>query len=215
MNGHRVLTLVVFVAVTHELGAASLELTVKDTRGAFVSDAVVYAQRNGASSGLEKKQAIIDQRDKQFVPYVTAVQVGTSIMFPNSDNIRHHVYSFSPAKKFELPLYSGIPAKPVVFDKVGFVTLGCNIHDWMIAYVAVLPTPHFQVTGQEGRASLKNLPAGQYRVEVWHPSLKGAPENTAQDVDLSSAVKELLFNLDLKPDFRARRAPGLSTGGYR
>jgi hypothetical protein len=74
---------------------------------------------------------------------------------PNSDNIRHHVYSFSPAKKFELPLYSGVPAEPVVFDKVGFVTLGCNIHDWMIAFVAVLPTPYFQATGKDGRATLK------------------------------------------------------------
>jgi hypothetical protein len=159
---------------------------------------------------------IIDQRDKQFVPYVTALQVGTSVMFPNHDNIRHHVYSLSPAKKFELPLYTGIPAKPVVFDKVGFVTLGCNIHDWMIAYVAVLPTPYFQVTAKKGVALLKGLPAGQYTVKVWQPSLKGSPEDSAQHIDLASrAVKELLFTLDLKPDFRARRAPGLSTGGYR
>ena len=93
---------------------------------------------------------------------MTAVQVGTSILFPNKDNIRHHVYSLSSAKKFELPLYKGVPAEPVVFDKEGFVTLGCNIHDWMIAYVAVLGTPYFQVTGREGHALLKNLPPGQY-----------------------------------------------------
>src|SRR5207302_1290602 len=99
--------------------------------------------------------------------YVTAVQVGTAVMFPNKDNIRHHVYSFSPAKKFELPLYAGIPAEPVVFDKEGIVTLGCNIHDWMVAYVAVLPTPYFQVTGREGRALFSDLRAGQYTVEVW------------------------------------------------
>jgi plastocyanin len=215
MNSFRVFSLLVLVALGNNLSAAALTVTVKDAGGAAVPDAVVYAQRNGATSGLVKSQAVIDQRDKQFVPYMTAVQVGTSIIFPNSDNIRHHVYSFSPAKKFELPLYSGVPAKPVVFDKVGFVTLGCNIHDWMIAYVAVLPTPHFQVTGQDGRASLKNLSTGQYRVAVWHPSLKGAPENGAQDVDLGSAAKELIFTLDLRPDFRTKRAPGLSTGGYR
>ncbi len=210
------MSLLVLVGLGLRLDAASLDVTVKDTKGAAVSDAVVYAQRNGASSGLVKKQAVVDQRDKQFVPYVTAVQVGTSIMFPNSDNIRHHVYSFSPAKKFELPLYSGVPAKPVVFDNVGFVTLGCNIHDWMIAYVAVLPTPHFQVTGSEGRAVVKDVPAGQYTVEVWQPSLKGTPEQFAQTVELSaSGTKTLLFTLDLKPDFRAKRAPGLSTGGYR
>ena len=142
-------------------------------------------------------------------------QVGTSVMFPNSDNIRHHVYSFSPAKKFELPLYSGVPAEPVVFDKVGFVTLGCNIHDWMIAYVAVLPTPYFQVTRQDGRAVLKDLPAGQYTVQVWHPALKGQPEALAQRVDVGGGAKSLQFTLPLKHDVRAKRAPGLTTGGYR
>ena len=216
MNGIRAIGLLVLVGFGLRLDAASLDVTVKDTKGATVPDAVVYAQRSGASSGLVKKQAVVDQRDKQFVPYVTAVQVGTSIVFPNSDNIRHHVYSFSPAKKFELPLYSGVPAKPIVFDNVGFVTLGCNIHDWMIAYVAVLPTPHFQVTGAEGHAVVKDMPAGQYTVEVWQPSLKGTPEQFAQTVELSaSGTKTLLFTLDLKPDFRAKRAPGLSTGGYR
>jgi Plastocyanin len=105
-----------------------------------------------------RKSTVVDQRDKQFIPYVTAVQVGTPVIFPNSDNIRHHVYSFSPAKNSR-PLYSGVP-EPVVFDKVGFITLGCNIHDWMIAYVAVLPTPYFQVTRQDGHAVLKDLPPG-------------------------------------------------------
>ena len=216
MNRSGTLALLATLAFCCDAHAASLDVLVKDAKGTAVSDAVVYAQRTGASSTFAKRQTVIDQRDKQFVPYVTAIQVGTSIIFPNSDNIRHHVYSFSPAKKFELPLYSGVPAKPVVFDKVGFVTLGCNIHDWMIAYVAVLPTPHFDVTGQEGRGSLKNLAAGQYSIQVWHPSLKGAPENSAQDVDLgSSGSRELTFTLDLKPDFRAKRAAALSTGGYR
>jgi plastocyanin len=175
----------------------------------------VYSVAAGAASAAPKKQAVVDQRDKQFVPYVTAVQVGTAVSFPNSDNIRHHVYSFSPAKKFELPLYSGVPAEPVVFDKVGFITLGCNIHDWMIAYIAVLPTPYFQVTRQDGRAVLRDLPAGQYTVQVWHPALKGQPEALAQRVDVGGGTKSLLFTLPLKHDMRAKRAPGLTTGGYR
>jgi plastocyanin len=206
----------VFLALCQTLFAGSLDVAVKDRGGGVVSDAVVYAQRSGASAAFAKKESVIDQRDKQFVPYVTAVQVGTSILFPNSDNIRHDVYSFSPAKKFELPLYSGVPAKPVVFDHVGFVTLGCNIHDWMIAYVAVLPTPYFQVTSQNGRALLKNLSPGEYTVLVWQPSLKSTPESLAQQVALSAAgSKELTFTLDLKADFRAKRAPATSTGGYR
>src|SRR4051812_22805467 len=180
--------------------AGSLSVVVKDASGAPVSDAVVYAE--SGNTAPVSKQAIIDQRDKQFVPYVTALQVGTAVLFPNKDNIRHHVYSFSPAKKFELPLYSGVPAEPVVFDKEGFVTLGCNIHDWMIAYVAVLSTPYFQVTGDDGLAHLKDLPGGHYTVCVWHPSLKGSPENLGQPVDLSGGgTKDLLFNLELKRDF--------------
>ena len=119
MNGFRVLSLLVLVGLRNNLDAGALNVTVRDAGGAAVSDAVVYAQRNGATSGLVNGQAIIDQRDKQFVPYVTAVQVGTSITFPNSDNIRHHVYSFSPAKKFELPLYKGTPANPIVFSTAG------------------------------------------------------------------------------------------------
>jgi len=211
-RGFVLLNVLVFAG---DLLGGSLEITVKDDKGRPVSDAVAYAAATGAASAAPRKQAVVDQRDKQFVPYVTPVQVGTAVIFPNSDNIRHHVYSFSSAKKFELPLYSGVPTQPVVFDKVGFVTLGCNIHDWMIAYVAVLPTPHFQATRQDGRAVLKDLPAGQYTVQVWHPALKGQPEALAQRVDVGGSTKNLLFTLPLKQDLRAKRAPGLTTGGYR
>src|SRR5437870_5945362 len=96
-----------------DLRAGSLNITVKDSKGALVSDAVVYAKGASTTAAREKKQVVIDQIDKQFVPYVSAIQVGTSILFPNKDNIRHHVYSFSPAKKFDLPLYAGVPAEPV------------------------------------------------------------------------------------------------------
>jgi plastocyanin len=215
MGWLRALAFLTAVALCRELHAGSINVTVKDAKGVPVPDAVVYAT-GAAARSAPKKRTIIDQRDKQFVPYVTALQVGTSVLFPNSDNVRHHVYSFSPAKKFELPLYAGVPAEPVIFDKEGFVTLGCNIHDWMVAYVAVLTTPYFQITGREGRALLNNLPPGQFTVEVWQPSLKGAPDKFAQQVDLSAtSTKELVFTLDLKPDFRAPRAPNLSTGGYR
>src|SRR5438552_13430770 len=211
-RGFVVLTILVFAG---DLLAGWLEVIVKDDKGRPGPYAVAYAVAAGAASAAPKKQAVVDQRDKQFVPYVTAVQVGTAVIFPNSDNIRHHVYSFSPAKKFELPLYSGVPAEPVVFDKVGFVTLGCNIHDWMIAYVAVLPTPFFQVTGNDGRAVLKDLPPGHYTVETWHPALKGQPEALAQNLDLGVGANDLSFTLPLQADVRAQRAPRLTTGRYR
>ena len=190
----------------------SLLVTVKDGQGTLVSDAVVYAKPGTPVVSLEKKQAVIEQRDKQFVPYVTAIQVGTSVTFPNRDSVRHDVYSLSPAKRFELPLYAGIPAEPVTFDKEGFVTLGCSIHDWMVAYIAVLPTPYFRVTDKDGSTVLEDLPTGQYSVEVWQPLLKGAPEKFAQHVDLAEGSKELLFILDLRRDSRAKNAP-LPNGG--
>ncbi|HEY3601559.1 MAG TPA: methylamine utilization protein [Chthoniobacterales bacterium] len=211
-------SLIVFVfpfVLSPLMKGGTVTVSVHDLKGAPVSNAVVYAQASNTGPAHSRSEAVIDQRNKQFVPYVTAVQVGTSIIFPNKDNIRHHVYSLSPAKRFELPLYSGIPARPVLFDKTGFVTLGCNIHDWMIAYVAVLPTPFFQVTGEDGRVMLKELSAGRHVIKVWHPLLKGSPEQFAQPVDLTgNSTSEIVFALDLKPDFRVRRAPGLSTGGY-
>jgi plastocyanin len=210
----RVFLCLTILTAAQTLFAGSLEISIHDQKGAPVSDAVVYAQ-SGAGVTPTNRPAVIDQRNKQFIPYVTAVQVGTSILFPNKDNIRHHVYSLSPAKRFELPLYAGVPAAPVVFDKEGFVTLGCNIHDWMIAYVAVMATPYFRVSGPEGHVTLTNLPAAKYLVQVWHPLLRAAPNQLAQNVDLSGkSAAELSFVLDLKPDFRIRRAPGVSTGGY-
>jgi plastocyanin len=212
----RILFSLGLILCARALSAGSVEVIAKNGQGAPVSDAVVYATISGNAARPAKKQAIIDQRGQQFAPYVTALEVGTAVIFPNSDNIRHHVYSLSPAKKFELPLYAGVPAQPVIFDKVGFVTLGCNIHDWMVAYVAVLPTPYFQVTGKDGRAALRDLPAARYTVEVWHPSLRGSPDRSAQSVELGThPAPPLAFALDLKPDFRANRAPDLSTGGYR
>lgn len=212
----RTVAILIILGWSHTLLAGSVDVMVKDDKGTPVSDAVVYAKASGMNSARARKQTAVDQQNQEFVPYVTAIELGTSIVFPNKDNIRHHVYSLSPAKKFELPLYAGVPAEPVVFDKEGFVTLGCNIHDWMIAYVAVLPTPYFQVTGREGRASLRNLPAGPYTFQVWHPSLKGRPEAFAQHADVTQgSAKDLVFTLDLKPDYRAKRAPEMSTGGYR
>ena len=204
------------LALAPALSASELVVSVKDGKGAPVADAVVYALSSSRDARPARVQTIIDQRDKQFIPYVTALQVGTSVWFANTDKIRHHVYSFSPAKKFELPLYAGVPAEPVVFDRPGFVTLGCNIHDWMIAYVAVLTTPYFAVTHADGRARLTKAPPGPYRVEVWHPALKGSPENSAQSINLAAdGPKALTFALELKPDLRAQHAPGLSNGGYR
>jgi hypothetical protein len=96
------------------------------------------------------------------------VQTGTAVQFPNRDEIRHHVYSFSPPKVFELKLYAGTPAAPILFDKPGEVVLGCNIHDHMLAYVYVVDTPWFAKSGKQGEAKIDNVPAGEYDLHLWH-----------------------------------------------
>jgi hypothetical protein len=137
------------------------------------------------------------------------------VFFPNKDNIRHQVYSFSPAKQFELPLYAGTPAKPVVFDKPGIVVLGCNIHDWMIGYIYVSESPYFAKTGADGKAQLSDLPTRSYRVRVWHPRLQGSEGATQEPADLSTESRtELSWKLVLKPEMRVRRAPVPGSRGH-
>jgi plastocyanin len=196
--------------------AAELTAAVRDQNDQPVADAVVVAVPRGAAPPMPARppRDTVDQIDKEFVPYVKAVPVGTPVFFPNKDNIRHHVYSFSAAKTFELPLYSGTPANPVVFDKTGIVTIGCNIHDWMIGYIYVAGTPYVAVTAREGRAKLENLPPGAYTVRVWHPRMQDA-EDTAKPITVGAAATEAAWRVTLKDDVRPRRAPVPGQRGYR
>jgi plastocyanin len=177
--------------------ANDILVKVVDTSGAVVQNAVVYAEAKTKSSSL-KSPAIIEQRGRKFNPLVSVVQSGSDISFPNFDSVRHHVYSFSPAKKFELKLYSGVPANPVNFDKAGTVVLGCNIHDFMLAFIHVVDTPYFAKTDATGHASLKNLPAGNYTLKTWHYAL--AKENVVVEKSLSvSSNQDVVVELALKP----------------
>jgi plastocyanin len=197
--------------------AAELLILVKDHHGKSVSDAVVSATPLDPKTALRAKPqtVAVDQVDKQFVPYVKAVFVGSKVRFPNSDNIRHQVYSFSPAKRFELPLYAGADAPPVVFDKPGVVVLGCNIHDWMVAYVYVSATPYFTKTEAAGTAAIEDLPPGEYSVRVWHPSMEHGEETTVQRVTLNAdSPTKVEWDLGLKPVFRVPRASGAASPAY-
>jgi plastocyanin len=192
--------------------AAQLSAMVTDQDAHPLADAVVVAVRVQGDLPLPHApptaREIVDQIDEEFVPRVKPILVGTPVFFPNKDNIRHQVYSFSPAKQFELPLYAGTPARPVVFDKPGIVVLGCNIHDWMIGYIYVSESPYFAKTGADGKAQLADLPALGYRVRVWHPRLQGPESATGQIADLSgNGHVELSWKLVLKPEMRIRRAP--------
>jgi plastocyanin len=163
---------------------AEIAARVINEQGQPVADAVVVAvpadggARPPAKATERPRADVVDQVDKEFTPKVAAILVGTAVTFPNHDDVRHHVYSFSPAKRFELPLYAGVPAGPVVFDKPGVVVLGCNIHDWMVGYIYVSESPYFAKTGKDGKAILAELPPRAYAVRVWHPQLEGAEETT-------------------------------------
>jgi hypothetical protein len=148
--------------------AAELLVHVETAAGTPVEDAVVYAVPASQAPPASGLKYSIDQVNRQFVPQVNVVQTGTAIRFPNSDNIRHSVYSFSPTKVFALKLYAGKPADPVIFDKAGLGVLGCNIHDLMIAWLLVVDTPYFTYTDHGGDATLARLPPGDYSLRTWH-----------------------------------------------
>lgn len=151
--------------------SADLQVRVVSASGAPAVDAIVYAVPATAIAHSPLPHAVIDQINRQFTPRVNVVQAGTPVDFPNSDNIRHSVYSFSPAKVFTLKLYAGKPAEPIVFDKPGLVVLGCNIHDRMLAWLLVVDTPYYARTDRSGTALLSKLPAGDYSLHAWHTPL--------------------------------------------
>ena len=157
--------------------AASVTVQVQDGTGKQLPGAVVFLEsREARQLSKPLAGAEIAQVGRQFVPRVLVVPVGTAVTFPNRDTVRHHVYSFSPNKQFELKLYTGTAANPVVFDKSGIAVLGCNIHDYMSAWVVVVETPFFAMVDAQGAANLRDVPAGNYRMRVWHPGLAvGAP----------------------------------------
>lgn len=184
-------------------GASEIRALVRATAGTPLADAVVYAEPvRGGGPVKTPKEVLIEQIDKTFVPYITVAQTGTSINFPNRDGVRHHVYSFSPAKVFEIKLFSGVPAKPVVFDRPGEVVIGCNIHDQMIAHILIVDTPHFAKTDAAGRATLAALPPGDYTVRAWHPA--GQPVSEALTVGAQGS-RSLEFRLPARQAGQPRR----------
>ena len=188
---------------------AGIAASVSDEAGRPVEDAVVVAvpTDGGVRVPPRPREGIVDQVDQEFTPKVTAVLVGTPVRFPNHDNVRHQVYSFSPAKRFELPLYAGVPAEPVVFDKPGVVVRGCNIHDWMVGYVYVSESPYFAKTGKDGKALLTELPPRAYTLRVWHPQLDAAEETTRKTVDAHAGSIAVAWTIKLKREPKVRRAP--------
>jgi plastocyanin len=171
--------------------AATVQVQVQDGSGKPITDAVVFLESKDAKAAVKAaRETAIAQVGKEFTPRVTVVPVGTAVDFPNRDKVRHHVYSFSPAKNFELKLYAGTPAAPVVFDRAGVAVLGCNIHDNMIAWVVAVETPYYGRSAGDGQVQLTGVPEGSYRLRVWHADLApgAAPSDQAIEVVASGSA---------------------------
>src|SRR5581483_4366342 len=109
------------------------------------------------------------QKDLTFVPPLLAIQVGTRVEFPNYDDTYHNVFSYSPAKRFDLGRYRSdeTPVPSQLFDVAGLVTLRCDIHEHMRALILVLETPYFTITDASGHFQLANLPVGKFTLKAW------------------------------------------------
>ncbi|GAB6139720.1 methylamine utilization protein [Methylosoma difficile] len=171
--------------------ADTLQGRVTDAEGNALADAVITAMPASASPQalpVAKKELVsLDQQGREFVPHVLVVNVGTAVTFPNSDDIQHHVYSFSDPKRFEIKLYKTPPKNPIVFDQPGIVALGCNIHDWMLGYVYITDAPYFTKSDAQGFWSLA-LPEGEYRLGVWHPDASQASALPNEKVSLPASA---------------------------
>lgn len=190
--------------------AGELLVALTTTSGKPVADAVVMARPQGAARGAVRFPwaSRMAQKDMRFDPFVLIVPVGAEVAFPNLDPFRHHVYSFSPARTFELKLYGRDETRRVRFDRAGVVAIGCNIHDDMSAFIRVVDTPFAAKTGPAGTVVLRDLPAGPVRVTVWHPYLKGPGGELSRDVTAPAAGQ---LRLAVSGDLRS---PRMRHGGY-
>jgi len=183
------LAAMLFATLAPAAWAGDVAFKVVDARNRPVADAVVTAYPAGFKADQIRFPwpQEMDQHNLQFDPFVLIVPVGANVSFPNRDAVRHHVYSFSPAKVFELKLYGKDDTRSVRFDKAGVVALGCNIHDGMVSFIKVVDTPFAAKTDDKGQAQLKNLPAGEAQVRIWHPYLKAAGNEIVRTVAVSAS----------------------------
>lgn len=193
----------VLAIALHATGAsaARLELQLRMEGEPGDGALVLSLHSPAAAAQVVPVQAVMDQRGRQFAPTLLVVPVGSRVSFPNSDDIRHHVYSFSTARRFELPLYAGGNADPVEFPEAGVVVLGCNIHDWMQAHILVMDTPHHREVDPGASAEhWIEAPSGDYVLRVWHARLAGDAPWIERSVRLDDAeVLQLQLPLTLAP----------------
>ena len=165
---------------------STLAVSISGANGGAIEGAVVIAEPLQPVARTHAPQkAVMDQHNLMFVPEVLVVRAGSAVDFPNSDQVRHMVYSFSGAKVFQLPLYAGHSQAPVVFEKPGLVTLGCNIHDNMLGYIYVTDSPWYGRSDSDGTLVLHDLPPGGYTLRLWHPLLDESGPQLEQHITVA------------------------------
>jgi len=182
--------------------ADSVVVTVLDRDGKPVPGVAVYLESPElAARPVLQPSAVMDQHDKRFVPHLLVVQAGTSVEFPNSDTIAHHVYSFSYPNEFKLPIYKGDAYPPISFADSGVVILGCNVHDNMLGYILVVDTPVFAKTDAEGHATLEADLSSDARISVWSPRIRD--DIGGLSINVSPAGKPTQLTVQLAKALRA------------
>lgn len=177
-----------FIMVLTSWSATAQTITVTDTAGNAMPGMVVYLINEHTSTALAnippKDPIEIHQHNKQFTPYITVIQKGYQLQFVNDDDITHHIYSASGPKRFSFKLKQDNTQKQMLFDEVGHISMGCNVHDWMSGHVLVVDTPYFAITSPQGQAELDGIPEGKYQVVIWHPQLMTPNNSIAESLSL-------------------------------
>ncbi|MBA2934101.1 methylamine utilization protein [Sphingomonas sp. CGMCC 1.13654] len=174
--------------------AGTVTVQVRGANGAPIADAVVMVVSPHAPAGPIHFPwpNVVKQQNISFQPHVLIAPVGADVTFPNMDNVRHHVYSFSKPKKFELKLYGHEDKRTVTFDKPGVVAIGCNIHDQMSGFIVVVDTPYAAKTDASGRAVISNVPDGAATLKVWSPAIRAPDNQTAQSLNVAGSVSQVV-----------------------
>src|SRR3954451_8932782 len=197
----KILLALAVASVVSPLAAAPLSVRVVDASGHPVRDAVVtlYPSGNAARPARGTGHFVVSQKNLQFHPFLTIVPVGADVSFPNFDPTKHHVYSFSPAKKFELKLFAKDQSRTVHFDHAGVVALGCNIHDQMSAFIVVTDSAWTARTNAQGMATFQDAPNAAGRVIVWHPYLRAPGGQLQQAVAVAQRSANFQARLRAPP----------------
>jgi plastocyanin len=181
--------------------AIAESIKISDQFGNPIENVVISFTTSEAIKSENPDIVIMDQIDKQFTPRVLVVQKNQTVSFPNSDDIRHHLYSFSKPKPFEFKMFKGGESKQLTFDQTGIVVLGCNIHDQMVGYIYVAENKHTVMTNDQGIAELTS--AG-LDVKLWHSRLS-VNKIERKDVKLAASDSEhpIPITLTLLTDVKA------------